>query len=309
MPRRPPPPLWFSVLVAAALALAVRAFDAWLGSPGVSGDELAPVSLAFWGFVIGIVQAIWTGVQVAGKVTLTVLSWSVKALWLFATKVWDAAKAIGGAVGKLAGKTWEFLRHTYERVLKPAWTKFWRFVESAKKWLDKYVGPVLRFLDKVRRRLLELYTKWIGPILDTIGIARRVLQLLSRLGVEWARTLDQKLGAIEAWVDAQFRRVLGELNKVINLVNRVVTADGLFQRLALIRSLERDIRYVSRAFTNWRSKDLTEEDFKRLRGAASARTLEQVKADAREALETGGGRHRAVIAELVRIGAQNLTRE
>ena len=68
------------------------------------------------------------------------------------------------------------------------------------------------------------------------------MRILSSLGVAWARKLDAQLGAIEDKIERPFRYVLAKVNEIVNLVNRVITADGLFQRAALIRSLGRRLQ-------------------------------------------------------------------
>jgi hypothetical protein len=78
----------------------------------------------------------------------------------------------------------------------------------------------------------------------------------------------------------------------------VVTLDGLIQRVALLRSIERDIRAVSAGFANWRDRPLTDSDWQRIKGAAAERTEKQVQEDFIAAVGSSSGRHRAQISEL-----------
>ncbi len=77
----------------------------------------------------------------------------------------------------------------------------------------------------------------------------------------------------------------------------MVTADGLFQRLALIRSVERDIRELNRAFLNWRSKPLTEADYIALRKRTNEWTPEDARRNAAIAIVDGRGRYSSLIEE------------
>jgi hypothetical protein len=308
MATRPPPPLWFVLLVGVLEALAwrwlVTSFD--VADPRILDDGRP--ALAFWPIVLLVVGWIWTGIQVAGRITLQVLAYSVKILWAFATRIQSALVAVGRVLVDVGKQAWRFLRWTYTDVLKPAWQQFWKWFDQLRKWLDKTFGPVLRFLDAVRTHILKFYDKWVRPILDVIGFARQVLGILASLGLEWARELDRKLRWLEEKIDAPFRLVLAKLNEIVNVVNRVVTADGLFQRLAYIRSLERDMRYVGRAFVNWRSSPLTAADFDQLRSQVNERTEAQMRHDFAAHVSGQGGPRRAVITEMGMILRNRLER-
>lgn len=297
---RPAPPLWFLLLLCALEALVWRALG------GAARDD--GTAVAFWQIIGLIAGIIWTGVQVAGKVTLTILSWSVKVLWAFAIQVRNVAVAIGHTVVDVGRKAWDFLRLTYDEVLRPAWTKFWGWFDKLRHWVERAVGPVLDFLDRVRSWVMRFYDVWVRPILDAIGIARRVLNVLASLGLDWARALDQKLRWLEEKIEAPFRLAIAKINEVIGIVNRVVTADGLFQRVALIRTIERDMRFVGRALANWRSVPLTDADFDALRAQTGGnRTEAQMRADFIDRV-TASGPHAARASEMAAIWRERIER-
>jgi hypothetical protein len=56
------------------------------------------------------------------------------------------------------------------------------------------------------------------------------------------------------------------LNDVLNVINRIVTADGLFQRLALMKSVQRDIAHISDTFWKSNTKEDTKEKIDAIRG-------------------------------------------
>jgi|SRR5918996_2612603 hypothetical protein len=287
MRERRPAPLWVVVVVAAALALLVRAIDGALLSGPTCSVHDAPPALAFWGFVVAVAQAIWTGIQVAGQAVLTALAWSVQALWSFAIMVHNGLKAAGRVLLTGAKKTLGLFKALYRDVLKPAWQKFWKFVDQVKDWLDKKFKPIFDLLMKWRKRILDFYGKWIRPILDVIGITRKVLRVLQTFGIDWARALDKKLAELERRIDEPFRRIIGEINRIIGIVNRIVTADGLFQRLALLRSVERDMAYISRSFWRLQSRQPTDEEKQRNRPTEEPKTPEEHAAELVRAIETG----------------------
>lgn len=289
--RRRSVPFWFELLLAVVLALAWRRL-------GLDGDAAPVVQLAFWGWFVIIAQAVWTGIQAVGQASLITLTWMVNALAATARVLGNGLWSIGKVVQKGLLEAWQFLRRTYDVILKPAWLKFWRFVDWAKRTLDDFFRPIFRFLRFVRDDLLKLYDKWVRPILDSIGVARKILGVFKALGLDWAKALDAKLAGLEAAIDRPFRLLLQKINEVQNFVNRIATLDGLFQRLALVRSIERDIRYVSRAFVNWHVAPLTDSEIAEAQARMKTRSMADVQRDTEAALVGRSGPYEAWAVEM-----------
>lgn len=279
---RHPAPLWFVLVCMAAFVVVAR-----LTTPATS-DPLA-VQQGFWIFVALLAGWIWKGLEVVGRVSLHVLHASVIALWGFARSVFNGLLDLGKLAAHGFKAAWGLLRQLYTDILRPVWIKFWKLIDRLRGTLERIFRPVLDFLNTIREELLGFYDDWIRPILDTIGIARKWLNILSLLHIDFAKKLDAKLASIEDAIDAPFRFVLGQLNALINLVNRIVTADGLFQRLALVRSLERDMLYVDRLWRNMRSHPLTNSDRNDLAEVNRPPTIEQMGRDFDRYLQTRDG--------------------
>jgi hypothetical protein len=255
--RRWRPPFW--IVVGALLALRVLV---WGDGPHTAPDG-TPIQEAFWTILIIVAQAIWAGVQAAGEVTLYILTVAFNALKGWVGHLFDGLVELGKDTITGFIKSWEFLRATYDTVFRRGWEKFWYWVDRAHKWLDDFFTPIFKYLRFVRDEILSLYTKFVRPVLDVIDTTRKVLSVLSSLGFEWAKALDRKLLELEQKIDAPFRFALRKINEVINIIDRVVTADGLFQRLAMVRSLQRDVGYTWLALHNARFHPL--DDFERAR--------------------------------------------
>jgi hypothetical protein len=253
-------PFWFVLLLGIAQALLLR----WLAEghgAGVSSPTPAPpISLGFWMLFGLVVGWIWTGVQVAGRITLQVLAWSVQALWAFARAAANAGIEVGRAVVKLGKGAWDFFVLTYENVILPIAWKFAQLVEWAAKWGQRIFGPIFDFLDKIRGWVLRVYNDYVRPVLDIIDVTRRALRILASFGIEWARALDQKLAQLEAKIQLPFTFALTKINEIVGVLNRVVTLDGLLQRVTLIRSLVRDAQYAWLALLKPAAGPLTAEE-------------------------------------------------
>jgi len=299
-------PAWFVVLVAVCLAAAARSVaPAFVPHHGAGGHDTAP-HLAIWFWVVLVAEAIWKGVEVAGKVALAILQYSVRILWHVATLLGKGAMELAHYAWVGLRQAWHLLRLTYSHVLKPAWKFVWKWIDKTEAWLKRTFEPLVKWLRKAQGWIRDFYRDYLRPVLDVIDISRRALHVLDSLGVGWARTLDAKLGEISDLIQRRYLQVVGELNKVVNIVNRVITADGLFQKLAHVRTIERDIREVSRAFVNWRVRPLDPVAVAETSKRMSTRTMEDVQADTRAALQHDAGPYAAWAIETAATTARYL---
>lgn len=179
-------------------------------------------------------------------------------------------------VGVVFASVWAFIRKFWTRVLRPMLERLDGYITRIAKWLRDTFGPVIEFLQGVRNWILKFYAKWLGPIFDTIDIFRRILSIFSLFGLEWSRKLDAKLAELEDVLRRPIELALREINKVIGIIDRIVTLDGLLQRLTLIRSIGRDVRYVFNTLHNSRSNPLTESERLRLRDQNAPPTSEEI---------------------------------
>ncbi len=250
------------------------------------------------GWFLTFLGFLWDGIQTGIHYILIALQYSVQHLWLVATKIANGVSWLAGRVASGLRRAWSFLRATYDHVLRPAWEKFWHLVDRLRRTLENIFKPVLRVLARIREEVLRVYNRFVRPVLDIIGAARRVLNLLGRLGLEWAKKLDRKLLELEQKIYEPIQFVLGRLNEIINAVDRIMTLDGLFQRLALIRSLERDVKYAARVLTNARTAPVTDEDRKQLMKKTELPTAEEIKQNTADLLTSDSGPYAPIVSEL-----------
>lgn len=253
-----PAPLWFHLALAALVGTIAHLC-------GFHELEASPVTFAFFGWLISLAELVFAGLQAAGDVIIAWLTWAVNALFFLGQLAYNALVELGGVAMRGIRQAWRFFRWTYDEILAPAWRKFWHLVDVVHATLDRVLRPVFTILRRIRDELLTLYSHWVRPILDTIGITRQMLRVLAALHLNFARTLDRKLGDLEEAIDRPFRYVLGKLNEVINLVNRIVTLDGLIQRLALVRSIARDWKVIGDEYARMHRPPLSAAELKAAR--------------------------------------------
>lgn len=145
--------------------------------------------------------------------------------------LWDLAKLLGAVPG--------LLRAFWSRVVKPALVWLNNRLLALERFLKDKFAPVLRWLANLRRHLDDFYRRFIRPITDTIDFIRAVNRVLNGFHIRVLNTLDEVLTKIEDRIDAPFEWVRSKIVELQNAVNRIVTADGFFQRLTLLRSLSK----------------------------------------------------------------------
>lgn len=116
--------------------------------------------------------------------------------------------------------------------------------------LSKLFGPVSDSLKKLLGTVKHLYDTWLKPIIRAIDITRQVLRVLEAFHLGFAATLDAQLGKLEGKLTAPMLKVISEINKTRNIVNRIVTLDGALQRVTLLQSLTKHQTCVQRAIDN-----------------------------------------------------------
>jgi len=147
------------------------------------------------------------------------------------TAIWRAGKGLARALATLARLAGGALRRF------ALWTE--RELLKLQTWLKEVFGPVLRWLKTIKDHIDQIYKRFVRPIIDTIEFIRQLNRVLEVFHVHVLQKLDTTLQQLEAKIEAPFLWARQHIVELENWVNRIVTADGLFQRLTLIRSLSR----------------------------------------------------------------------
>lgn len=246
----------------------------------------------------GIFEAIWTGltliahyIGVAAEVTVT---------WLASVVSWLASRVASFllSTGAVFSRVWEGIKIVWTDVLKPALVWIDNAIKNVHAWLVKTFKPVFQWLRDVRERLMGLYTKFVRPVLDTIDFIRAINKALLAFHVHVLEGLDRVLADIERRIEEPIRFLFQLLTRVQNVLDRIVSADGFFQRYTMVASL----RKHSPAWMAYFWHDQIGPDVgKKDPNAPDTYPLRAAGEDAEELgafLEGGGGKKTAVIEEL-----------
>jgi hypothetical protein len=120
-----------------------------------------------------------------------------------------------GILGKVAA----LFRRLWDGFFKGLLIRLANGILRVHQWLEAHLGPVIRFLQKVRAYIDRLYNIYVRPILNTIQQIRRVLVVLRALHIKFAEELDRRLLDIEGKIAHGFLTVRGALNATISWLN------------------------------------------------------------------------------------------
>lgn len=221
-----------SLLVAAVALFA----GAWLLDAARDAARLdAPPAIV----AASVFAFIWQGLQLLAGYLATAAT--VTVTYLATVVSWLAGRVATFLIstGSVFAKVWEGMRVVWRDVLRPALVWVDKGLRRLHDFLQRTFAPILKWLTRVRDRFFDLYRKFVRPVLDTIDFIRALDKLLLAFHIHLLEGLDRILTQIEAYVNEQFFRVLRVLNRVQDVIDRIVDLDGFFQRYALIASLRK----------------------------------------------------------------------
>lgn len=279
-----------AIVLLGALLLA-----AWLDRGRVVHADQATVFAAIWAGIQ--IVASWLGTAGAAIATSLegVVSYLVSAVAWLGGRVAD----ILTSTGAMFARVWDGLRVVWTSVLKPMLLWVDQQLTRLQTWLKSTFKPVFDFLRRVRDELNAIYTRFVRPVVDTIEFIRQLNRVLLTFHITFLQKLDATLEQIEQRIEEPILWLNRKLSELQNAVNFIVTADGLFQRLTLLHSMN---RYAPAWISNFWTKQLRAPDGTNAPPVnADAYPVRPVASDAQalnDYFESGSGEKAAVLDEL-----------
>lgn len=200
----------------------------------------------------------------------------------------------GQVFARIAGALLRF----YQGFIAPLIGKLAGILARISSILNRILGPIIRAVKNLRGWLLKFYDKVLRPIFDTIAAVRAILKILGKLGVDAAEKLDDALAGLEDKIRGPYLALLGKTNEIIDWLNRIVTLDGLLQRVTLLASTW---AYRAELVNQWyhaQYRPSTSAEIARDRTAVDAIPPRERAAELRTYLRFGEGPNAARIREL-----------
>lgn len=149
---------------------------------------------------------------------------------------WKVAFSVGGIMNAF-GWLWN-------KIIKQLITRVANLAKAIGDTISKVLVPAVQTLQKIRDLLNKLYDKFLRPILAYIQIVRKYLQILKALHIPFADKLDGILARIQGKIIAPYLWVLRTVNGYGRWINLIITAGGVLQRPLFTNS---HFRYQSTA--------------------------------------------------------------
>jgi len=252
-----------------------------------------------WGIIEAIgsfLSMVWSAISAA---VLAALELAVA--WLTTAVVTLGSWVVHGlwTVGRLAGEGLIHVATFVRDVAKPLLAKAWAVFLRVQDWVKRVFAPVVSLLHTIRDDILGFYKRFVRPVLDLIDVARQFLGVLQAAGVTWAQKLDAELSALEQKIYLPFKWALERLSQCENWINRIVTADGVFQRVTLLHSLAVHARASLTTLIGPEATTQTRAQLdEKARQAYAARDPATDRDALVDYLTTGGGVRAGIINEL-----------
>jgi hypothetical protein len=268
----------------------------------MSWQRRAALSLLFWLFVavlawldrhVGIAAqhaavfyGIWVALQFVAEVLQTVGSAIAVSLegvvaYLVSAVGWLAGRvaSILISTGSIFARVWDGLRIVWDDVLKPALVWLDRAIIRLQGWLRDTLKPIFDFLARVRAELLSIYKRFVQPLIDTIEFIRQLNRVLLAFHIHVLQALDATLQQIEQRIEEPFQWINARLLEIWKALELVMTADGFFQRVTLLRSMGKYAPRWMRIALNRRTKPLSGDQGYAIVRANQTPDFPTVKAD------------------------------
>lgn len=145
-------------------------------------------------------------------------------------------------VGKALAQTGTWIATRLAQVwaewILPALRAVVRAFEAVREFFLDVFGPLLKWLEEFWLIILELYDKYVKPILTILDIVHRVTRVLGALGIEWAKDLDRWLTRIRQEINERVLAVVGKVNEIISWLNLLLDPRGLIRGEVFLTTID-----------------------------------------------------------------------
>lgn len=200
-----------------------------LGSGGLGLGSIADLLSSLLDLIAQVFQYIW---NVLAEV---------------ANFIWDNLLNLGQFTSDFASDAQKLFHHIWDVIFKATIAKLIIDYQKLHAWLQRLLGPLLRWITRLR----NWYFKYIFPIIkhiqNVLSTIRVILEVFRLLGAKWAAKLDADLTKIQAYVTDFNQAILGTLNKVSTILGLIVDPGMLIRTSAFGGSLWNNLGLVKKA--------------------------------------------------------------
>lgn len=237
--------------------------------------------------------AVWSAV--VGSID-SVLAAAIASIQGALTGIGNAIKAAYAVLSRLGGFILGFLQTLLRDIVAGILHVLQDMRDLFKHVIDDVLKPLAGALQAIRDKLLDLYKRFVRPVLLILHQFRQLLNILALFHVPFARKLDQKLADLERRVTQPLLLLLSYTNAVANWINLLSTVNYLIQSPTWLWSFKAYIGPSTNLQLAAMTPNVDQAAIAAIQAANSAPTVQQSQAAGVTYIQTGGGDH-AVIAQ------------
>jgi hypothetical protein len=123
-----------------------------------------------------------------------------------------------------------FFQHIWENVLKPFFKTLLKDYMKFRAWLQKILGPYLRYIQKIQKWISLNIIRHIKQVIAIIQRVRSILAIFKLLGFSWAAKLDAYLRKAQTVLTTVIQDIVKGLNTVTTLLELVLDPSIIFRK-------------------------------------------------------------------------------
>jgi hypothetical protein len=186
---------------------------------GDNGNILGGLLSGVAAYLISLIQFVWSVLVAVVNYLVAVINF----MWQFLLRLFQDVKN---------ALTW-----VWENVIKGTLTKAVSIFARVRNWLQKVLGPIIKYIQLAKKLMDEYFNKYIKPIINTLNIFRKFLGVFRILGFKWAARLDGDIAKIEGKITEVYTTLRGYLNTAITYLDLIVDPLGILRRNPLFAAL------------------------------------------------------------------------
>lgn len=136
---------------------------------------------------------------------------------------------LGGLFQLLVGLL-GLLKTLWEKQLKPLTGKIKDAIDKLQKKLSKILKPIMDALKQQRQQILDIYNKFIRPLIVFIESIRHFIHILQLFHIHLLDKLDAQLAKLERKIMGPFLAALGRINTLSNWISFILNGKLLIFR-------------------------------------------------------------------------------
>jgi hypothetical protein len=140
-------------------------------------------------------------------------------------------------------------RSLWDGFFKKIWNAVLKAIQKAHAWLEAKLGPIIRFLKRVRAFYDRWFRAYIKPLLTFLQRIRKVIAVLRLLHIHILDGLDKQIAKIENKITQAVLTIRSVLNNLIDLMTLLADPMQILRRPTLVYSIRRIALGLVKVFT------------------------------------------------------------